>query len=91
MALSYSYEHFWPPLPFSKIRHGKRQFSYTSKVWSKTILPEKVCQFQQKEICNKLAYNVFDNKYEQNKTATERLQLKVELGLGDKFNTGIID
>ena len=30
-------------------------------------------EFQQKGICNKTAKNVFDNKYEQNKTATNQL------------------
>ena len=34
-------------------RHGKRQFSCTSMIRSKTILPEKVRKFQQKLICNK--------------------------------------
>ena len=46
-------------------------FFYASKVWSKTILPEKVLKFWQKWICNKTALNVFDNGYAQNKTATQ--------------------
>ena len=49
----------------------KDNFFYPSKVWAKIILPEKVRNLGQKWIRDKTAQNVFDNKYEQNKTATQ--------------------
>ena len=38
----------------------KKTIFYTNKVWSKKNSPKNIRKFQQKWICNKTAYNVFD-------------------------------